>query len=598
MQCHEFDNQPNENAIACDSCNSTIDTNPKETVSEKPDASESTTDDNIKQKHKNRKEKKKFTKKKAIILGSVSAVLITAILLIAFNFTAVLGFIIKNFCSDATYFKFVEKVSFDQYSVDIIEALDNYREVFNSDFCKDIKIKMHAEDEFLEKAEEYTEAEFGLSLGWLNDLLIDGTINVKDQKAQAELDILLQNKEMTDISYIKFFETGDQYLSFPCLTDNYLHTQAEPQKLHGASDLLNDPDIKKLIPSPKERKKILRRYLLLIIKEIDKSNVKGYDKNVTVNGTTEKLRVLEFTLDTNTANNIKKKVLTKLRDDKDIKKIIEDFAPVLKEKELVKNADTLYPDFIKGIDKELSQVEKYLKNPINEDLFTLVDYVNKKHVVVGRDVIVDGEKKYSFIKLSDSYTLSTNVDVDGHKITSNGKGTIKDDILSGNLTVNIDGEKYLAIALSDFNVRNAKNGDFKSKLTLVPTDKLLTKLPVSGFANIKAPKLNVNLDMNKDTAYIDIEILENNKEQFSFSVSTKSGTPYNVSKPADKYIIKEENKDDFFSSFKKVVLGSRIVKSGILSEISDWKLFVNSIEKFGAPKGLCLILRSIQPFLR
>lgn len=610
MSCPNCNHPLKDDAIICESCgfpvNLKTDTKPETTdsVSEEEnitqirDLSDKTEDKPKKNKtktNKAKKEKKKFTKKKAIILSAVSLLLAVIILFVSLNFTAVIGFLIKTFGSDAAYFKFVEKNSFDSYSVDIMEAIDNYRDVFKSDFCKDIIVKMHAEDEIISIAEEHTEAEYGISLGWLNDLLVEGTVNVKDQKTQAELTASLGNKEITDISFIKFSETGDQYLGFPCLTDKYLHTQTEPQKSLTTGKLLDDPDIKALLPSTKERNKILARYLMIIIKEIDKDSVKGYDKEVTVSGATEKLRVLEFTMDTDTANTIKKNILVKMRDDKEIKDIIERFAPVLEKKEVIKSSDTLYSDFTKTIDKELAQVEKYLKNPQNKELFKLVDYVNNKHIIVGRDLIIDNEKVYSFIKLQENYTISTSAQIEGHRVTLNGSGTLKEDILKGKFSFNTDGTTYLNVTLSEMNIEDAKNGNFQSKLTLTPTKALLDKYLTdeSSYLKYAKPSVVLELDINKDTAMINAYATALGKELMNISLSATNATPYTITKPDDKYIVNEENKDEFFASFDKLTLFERIRDSGIYKEISDWDLFIETLSELGVSPALCTLLKAI-----
>ena len=540
---------------------------------------------------------KKFTKKKTIILSAVSLFLVATILVVSLNFTAVAGFFIKNFCSDATYMMFVEKVSFDTYSKDFITAIDNYRDVFKPDFCKDINIKMQASDEIISVAESYTEPKFGLSLDWLNDIIVDGVVNIKNNKGQADLALYLKDKEITDLSYIRFFETGDQYLNIPCLTDEYLHSTVEPQKLKNASKLFNDPQIKELIPSEKQRKRMIAKYIMIIIKEFD--DVKGYDKEVTLNNHTETLRVLEFTLDSDTANTIKKNILTELKKDKKIKKVIEDFDPVLKEKGIIKNDEVLYDNFIAMIDKELLQVEKYLANPVNKEIFTLVDYVDKHHQIVGRDLIIDKNKVFSSLYLGDDFTFATDIKVLEHTYKTNSKGTIKNDVVYGQMNVTVDDKNYATLTLSELDLEDAKNGSFKGKLNIDLTKAILSKLTIEEDLKTQLlgdkPNVELNFEVSTETVALDIAVNDSQKELFCFEIDTKNSEAFDIKKPDDKRIT--DNKDEFFNSFDKLELGKRVLKSGFLFNISDFDVFVKSLEEVGVSPVLCKVLLSITKYL-
>ena len=292
-------------------------------------------------------------------------------------------------------------------------------------------------------------------------------------------------------------------------------------------------------------------------------------------------------------------ILTKLKKDKKIKKVIEDFDPVLKETGIIKNDEILYDKFIAMIDKELLQVEKYLENPINKDLFTLVDYVDKHHQIVGRDLIVDNKKVFSSLYLGDNFTVLTDIKVLEHTYKTKSSGTIKDGVVYSQMNVTVDDTNYATLTLSDLNLENAKNGNFKGKLNIELTEAILTKLTIEEELKSQLlgdkPNVWINFELSTETASLDIAVNDSQKELFSFEIDMKNSKSFDIKKPDDRHIT--DDKDEFFNSFNKLELGKRVLKSGFLFNISDFEVFVNSLEEVGVSPVLCKVLHSITKYL-
>lgn len=559
--------------------------------------------DRVTKNKKGKKKKKASKKKKSIIIASVSLLLVATILLVAFNFTAVLGFFIKNFCSDATYFKFVEAVNFSSYSDDLIDYYTQFDELFSDKQCKDFSMALDISDTALNIADEFSISEYGLSLGFIKNTTIDGTFNINKKDIHAKATAQINNEDIASGEYIKIAKDGEVYYGAPTFTDHYLLEKVTPSKTLELSEILDDPDVKKVLPFGKDKsddvkdefKDFALKYVKIIANEIN--DVKSEDKEVFVGNTEEKVRALQVTIDLNTFNAIKKNVYTQLKDDEYVKKCIYDVALVLVKKGKIETKDELYNNIISSINKDLKQIEKYQKSPVNKQLFTMVDYVNSKHEIIGRDLITDGKVVFSTLKIDDNYTFNCKPVINGFDCEISGEGAIVSNVLSGTFSFSAEDYSMCSISLSEINLETFKGGRLSGTVILSPGADLWDSLPenLSLLSHAKL-KLKNKFDITKDTISFDSDLLTMNLHTAKISFAANKAKQFEIKKPGENSIIVED-KSEFFSSFKILNALSAIKNSGIMDNIEDADKFVATLEDIGVPKpvvdGISVVLNMV-----
>lgn len=541
--------------------------------------------DKVKKNKKGKNKKPTNPKKKYIILGSIAAVLVTLTLLIVFNFQSIVGFFIKNFCSDATYFKYVEALSFEEYSEDAVQIYNQYKELFSDKQCKDFTISLNAKDKAIELAELYTVPQYGIGLDFLNNTTIDGTINISQKNIHAQATAKIDDEELISGKYIRFGKDGEEYYAIPTFTDKYLKQNVTPSTSLDLFDLLDDPDVKKVIPFDGDMKDFVLKYIKIAIEEI--SDVTSTDKEVFIGNTSQKVRALQFTLDTNTFNAIKKNIYTEFKQDDQAKQYIDKVADVLVKKGKIKAKNELYDMIIESVNKDLKQIEKYQKNPVNKQLFTLIDYVDSNHKIIGRDLIIDGKTVMSTLRIDETFNLNIKPTVNGYDYEFYGTGSIVNDVFTGEFSLDAEGSSMCKLNISEVNIVNAKNGNLSGKLTINPGSDLWSFIPDMDTTALKLANLKFKCDfaVTKSTVSLNANLFALNQQAANIKIDAKEAKRFLITKPDQKDVV--ETTSDFvgsFEFFKKVV--PTIYKSGLIDNIEDSGVFWSNLAELGLPNYL------------
>ena len=535
---------------------------------------------------KKTRSKKEKTKRKRIWISAIAVALVAVILLVSLNLTAVLGFFIKNFCSDSTYFKFVEIVNFTSYSDDVTQYYKKYKELFSNKQCKNFNVSIDAKDEAIKILELFTIPQYGLGMDFINDTTIEGTVNLDKQDIHADATVKINDTEIVSGEYIKIAKDGEEYVSLPTFTDKYLMYETAPIDPMSLRVILDDEDVKKAMPSDDDLKDLALKYIKLAAKEID--NVTGSDKEVMVGNTTESVRALQFVLDTNTLNAIKKSVYTEIKQDEELKEYIDNIAKVLLKKGTIKTQDELYKTLIDSVNKDLKQIEKYQKNPVNKQIMTLVDYVNSSHEIIGRDIIIEGKTVFSILKIDDTYSISAKPVINGYECEFSGGGSLTDNVLSGEYTFSIEGDSILDISLKDVNTETALNGQLKGTLTITPKSDFWDLLPIEDISEINLAKVKMETDfaITANSVSLDNNIFVFGVQAANIKADAKAEDKSEIKKPAQDNIISGDSYGKFILSMDFGNLLESLLNSGLLNEVEDFQTFLGTLVEIGLPESV------------
>lgn len=494
------------------------------------------------------------------ILITVLAVIAAAAVAVAIFFTEIQGFFLKNFGSAEDYFKYVELQELKNSTHDITDYYGKVVDSFGKDSASEGKIKLNVSDEVLDLAKNYVGPD--MNLDWLKNIAINQKINVKDDVYLSETGLEISGKTIVDLTTIANMSKQEFYVAILSLSDKYLKLEAGNNA--AAIDyqkFLYDDEFLKALPSDDELDKILDKYLEIVVDELN--DVEKSKDTLEIGGIEQDVVVLEFNLDTKTAIKIAKNVLKEAKNDKDIKKQLDSIAKYLKKEGLLESTNELYGGYKEGIEDLLDEINEL--DYENEDVVTIIDYVDKSHKIVGRTIEVKGIEIFYYATAKDGDDFASELVCRNFVIK--GEGTEVKGVVNAKYTVTVATKEYATISVTDYDDSKIKDGILSGKISVKPTKEAL-KLAIpdsSVLSAIELLDLGLELDFasTEETEKLSVNVISKDKTFFGITIEVTETEPQKVSLPERDKTMDSTMADEWASELDLTKITAALKEAGI-----------------------------------
>lgn len=461
--------------------------------------------------------------KKKIIIGSVAAVVTALTLTVALSFSTIANAFNKLVMSDEKYFQHVENKAVESVAESFSEALSKTGPDTGIEGNLTLKIDDEAKDLIGDYIDDY------LDIDWLSSIGIGYTYAVEDDVMKMMLSAKLNEKDIVSIDKIIDYKEGCIYLPSP--TDEKKYCKFEmPDEIKEAFSSVSFNEIMEIIPDGKLAEEIICRYAKAVLSEV--GEVEESKEKVTAGGVSQKCTYLLAKIDEKDMYNIAKRVLTELKDDKSIKKIIEDFAS----KSMYTDANEAYSEFVEDIENTL---ENLSEDDFGEDLeFEYGIYVDSKGDTIGADFEADGAK-LSLLKATKGkkFGIECAVDSVGMNVKFSGSGKISGGKHTGDFSLSYNSIDLVDVSVKDYKIDLDKNKACGSvKLSLA--DGLLKMISGSSVDTsildmVKSYAVELVFDSTKDKSFVALNVLHDDKTLVSLTEESKRVNDQKISIPSD-----------------------------------------------------------------
>lgn len=288
-------------------------------------------------------------------------------------------------------------------------------------------------------------------ISFLKEINLDLDVGMDGQMQAMQLALGLKGQHIVTANLLMNMAQSVMHIGLPELNDQWLKIatgENVPNVITGGmSSTAMLAELAKYLPDAETLTTVLDRYLAIILSGLN--NVDQSTTTLEVGGVKQECTVLALKVYEEDVMNIAKAVLSKAKDDADLKKIIEDFAKGVEEiagEDI--GADEVYVDFKEAITDMLADLEEETEFD-TESFIQLDTYVDKSHNIIGmklHEMSEQGSKRgqvyfYSLTegnKTAFEFAIPSDVN-DGDDFKLSGTGTKNGDKVSGTYTATVQG---------------------------------------------------------------------------------------------------------------------------------------------------------------
>lgn len=510
-------------------------------------------------------EKKAGKGKKKIIIAAIACIAAIAVVLTTIlNFDALKGIAIRTFGSDADYYGYVEKMAWEDAKETLVNS---YGELKNNSGSQSVKgtIGFNVGED----------ASSLLSFGVDNDIfeLIDNTsINFdlaqKDTLGQIKLALNVSENSILNFDAITDLANGKAYLGVPDMLEGYLTNTINIVK---EQMLAYDKAFWDAMPDEDVVEKLIDRYFDLVIDSI--TQVEKTDGEIKVGDITQECSIVKFEISPEFVLGVAEKVLTELKADKDVEKIINDLNEFLVNEKLVDADEKFYVEYTDAIEEALKSIKNEKEELADEESVVVLTYINSKHAVIGREITLANEVRFLNKTARDGEKFATEIALsDMCEIT--GNGTQKGDLINGEYQITIAGSDMLEVTLKDFNAEDAIKGEISGTVKISGTNDLWKNMglnaPVSSLIKLYDPAIELVVNNTEDARDVQINLLGKDKVLFGISFNTQNSKLPSITIP--DVTVDGENPQaiqDWLNDFNLDSVKDKLEDAGVSSDIVD-----------------------------
>lgn len=519
--------------------------------------------------------KPKKKKSKAPILIAAIVAVVAAALLVVLNWNNVSGFVERTFSSpeklQASVYEDAVGQVFDTVTGSKSEKKDETK-IDLSNLGVEGELRVSVDKQILDMIPAQ-----GMDLGFLSNIALGYDLSVKDALGKLVLDVILGDTTIASADAILNSDTLELYASVPELNDQalYLNLKEMIEENMGYSAMGSiDPEmletLKKVIPSEEVLRTIAARYVSLVMSgfgEVEKSNEK-----MEVADISQKLHVLEATMDEDDLLKIAETLIKTLKKDKEIEAIIANV-------EEAAGQEGLYDAFMEAMEKAEAELSEIDSDDMPSFKLTLVTYLNDTNDIVGMTakLSAEGEKlePFSWLRVEQGKKFASEIVVSSgsQSIVIEGSGETGDSTNS-EYVLRFDGEEILTVSVKDY-VDNDQQ--ISGTVRIAPSDAILDNVMsnmndvVSGLLGSADPSLEIKFFKNADKVELAVGLAVGSKNLLAVSTSATLTAPDDIAVP-ENYVEISEDSDpsqwletmnpDFLET-----LMDRLIEAGVPAEL-------------------------------
>ena len=487
--------------------------------------------------------KKKRKKGKFIVGGVVAVAAVSSVGVLAAS--GRLGnFIHKNFTSPESYFKYVAqnntKDTIKSFNTGYSKAVDRFDQVTSVNGSYTVRLDAGSELKPL----------MGMldpSLKDIDNASVSVNTSFDDSVQNVQLKANINDADIATVNASIDMENEEGYLQIPELSDSYIDISdgieeiSDELESSGVEYQAMVDEVKNALPDAKTVDKVLNTYVDVAFDNI--SDVSKSSDKIEAEDVSQSVTALTTTLDGQYAYDTAYEMLETLKDDENIKEIIENVD------------DSSYDDFHDSISDALDSL-KDNKDSVDdiEGSADLTLYVNGKGEIAGAEVSVDADGEEVVIssvmpRSGSKFGYEMKAEYEGMKLFSlTGSGTLKRDVMNGTFNVSVnddilgdldeyvsDGDDILTIDVKDFDIADSKAGSLNGSFTF-STDAVREikgyKLNVEFAAAKKESSVAVAL-LYEDDDYAKVTLTSGESEKLETIKPSGSDTVYSVTDDSD-----------------------------------------------------------------
>lgn len=511
----------------------------------------------------------KVKKSKAPIFIGIFAVLALAAVLVFLNWAKLSSTIERTTKSpeklQAAVYADVVAERFDEIAE--FEEENGFLSSEKTDKGVDAELKLHIDEEILDLIPAQ-----GMDLDFLSDIAIGCNISSKDELAKIVLDIILSDTSIISAEVIGNSETMEFYASVPDLNDKALYIDLE-KLMEEAGAMISYPEmvtqLTEVIPETQVLEDMTLRYVDILLSSF--GSVEKSSEKVVVDGVSQKLYVLKATMSEEDVLNMAKNLLNAVKEDKDIKKLIQGVEEFTGE-------DGLYDDLQDELEYMIEDLED-VELSEDENSLVLTTYLNDLNDIVGVSLklITDGEEyePVSWIHVEQGKKFASELVItDGNEellIAGSGEiGNAKNAVYE----VSFDDERLLKVELVDY---VSTNKEKSGTIRIVPDGKVIDELMygvddgIAGLVDAAEPALELSFENTEKSNYFSIALVVGKKTLLSVSTSAEEVKPDSISIPSDYVNVEDEDDlmewvENIDTSFVETLM-DRLIQAGVPEEL-------------------------------
>lgn len=285
-----------------------------------------------------------------------------------------------------------------------------------------------------------------MDLSWLDNVGMSYDVGFADSMEAVVADILLNDSKVCSLETYIDMNTMQCYVRIPELHDAYLFadTSGGEELPEAYLDIMSDPTA--LLPEADVLEEILNRYSEILFDGFGES-ISGED-TISLNGVEMECTTLEGQMYEEDALTFATNLLTTLKNDQQIKEIIETWTV------LDPSMEDFYEEFQSALEDSLVSLAS---ESVTDDTSYISSkiWLNGDNKIVGRQLAMCQDTQtipfitYMAPSTENASSLSLALTADGSSLELNGGGTITDGKLNGTYTLLYDGVAMAAIDVID-----------------------------------------------------------------------------------------------------------------------------------------------------
>ncbi len=477
-------------------------------------------------------------------------------------------FFARTFMSDSQYFSYVNKA-------DLRSASDSFGDIY-SNICKNtstngtsVSVDAELTDAGKDMIRSLTDS--SEMIDWIDKLSITGDMNVDGTDIGYDLGAKLNGKELLNANVA--ISDNKLYLSIPELADEALAMDLYGGGYGSADFALREfetlrDDILKKIPNEKTAEKLINKYIDIALKNIKR--VEKEKDTLAVNGISQNCRKYTARIDSETAYTICTDLIRAIKDDRDIRDIIESLAEI-------DSLDIDINDFYEAIEETLDEIDTDDFEKVDEMDLAYACWVSSNGDVIARSLTADGRVMfYGTAKQGKKFATAFGFGREAFEENTSlfllsGDGVCRSDKYSGKFKLYVDGRQRFGFETEDFDVGRLKKGEFSGKI-IIPIGDALNALGEldDDFERYAALFNSYSISMEMDTHTKGTSTfslsLDNGKDELA--VISAKGSLHNGKsvKVPDRTV---DDADDWAESINTDKLSDALKKAGAPSDITD-----------------------------
>ena len=320
--------------------------------------------------------------------------------------------------------------------------------------------------------DEYGGSEASDYISWFENGAINYNLATNESTFSADLGLNINNADLINASFALDAEEGYLYLTIPQISEKAIRGEFDTTEYLAAVSQMSDSTeqleaLMNVIPDQKVTEKLLNKYIECVIKSVD--DIDESSEKLSIEGTSVKATVLTANIDGETFANILTNVLTEVRDDKEIKKIITNIS----ELEMYEDMGMDYDLFVESIDEILDEGFEDFES--SDESIELDFYVNNKGDIIGFGFEEEGvEFLCASIVKGKNFASTISVESEGQKIEFSGSGKNSGNKKTGEYKLSVMGFEVLTISLDGVDSKKLEEGTIVGTITLEPGSGLNT----------------------------------------------------------------------------------------------------------------------------